>query len=101
MAIYVDHLESWGWQLRGRTVKSCHLFTDELDLAALHRMAADIGMKRAWFQDKPIAPHYDLVASRRAHAIELGAVEVDRHQAVAIWRLRRQALAALANEAAP
>lgn len=90
MAIYVDPLMSWGWRLRGRIVKSCHLFTDEMDLGELHRIAAIIGMRRDWFQDAPSAPHYDLTPSRREHAVRLGAIEVSRARAVEIWRARRQ-----------
>jgi hypothetical protein len=41
----------------------------------LHEMAQAIGMKRAWYQDHTIVPHYDLVPTRRRKAIELGAVE--------------------------
>lgn len=90
MTIYIDPLVNWGWVLRGREVESCHMFTDSVDLSELHHMALAIGMKRAWFQNKS-TPHYDLVASRRIKAIELGAVELDRDQAVAIWRARRGA----------
>lgn len=94
MTVYVDSLEGWGWAMRGRRVSSCHMFTDELDLSELHRMAAAIGMRRAWFQDKRAAPHYDLTASRRAAAIAAGAVAVDRHRAVEIWQARRARVAA-------
>lgn len=87
--IYVDPLVSWGWKLRGRTVKSCHLFCDQLDLDELHTMAARIGMKRSWFQDHRLLPHYDLTASRRALAVSLGVVEVGRDEAVRLWRARR------------
>lgn len=94
MAIYVDSLESWGWVMRGHRVKSCHMFTDELDLTALHKMAADIGMKLDWFQDKPrTAPHYDLVESRRKLAISLGAIETDRRESSNIWKARRELVA--------
>ncbi|MBK3780121.1 DUF4031 domain-containing protein [Paraburkholderia aspalathi] len=93
MAVYVDALENWGWKLRGRTVASCHMFTDSLDLEELHLMAERIGMKREWFQPHRIAPHYDLTASRRAAAVKLGALEVRRKEASAIWRARREALA--------
>lgn len=97
MTVYVDQLEAWGWVLRGRTVQSCHLFTDTVELDELHAVAKAIGMKRSWFQDKPTAPHYDLTASRRAAVVALGVVEVDRHTAVAIWRQRREYLRALAE----
>lgn len=94
MTVYVDNLEAWGFKLRGHRVLSCHMFTDSLDLSELHDMASRIGMKPAWFQDHRRAPHYDLTASRRAHAVALGALEVGRHEAVAIWKARRAAVAA-------
>lgn len=53
----------------------CHMWADTLE--ELHAMAARIGMRRAWFQDKGRFPHYDLVPTRRAHALRLGAVEKD------------------------
>lgn len=98
MTVYVDPLEAWGWKLRGRDVKSCHMFTDTLELDELHRVALVIGMRLSWFQDKKTAPHYDLTPSRRAAAIAAGAVEVDRHAAVAIWRARRAFIAGQAQE---
>lgn len=89
MTIYVDPLMSWGWKMRGRTVQNCHLITDG-NLDELHQFAAGIGLKRAWFQDKPGRPHYDLTPVRRIHAVAAGAVEVDRRQAVTILRARRE-----------
>lgn len=52
-----------------------HLWTDPGNEEELHRVARAAGMKRVWFQPKPGFPHYDLVPSRRAAAIEAGAVE--------------------------
>lgn len=98
MTVYVDQLEEWGWVMRGRQVASCHMFTDTLDLTDLHAMAARIGMKLSWFQDKPAAPHYDLTESRRKLAVSFGAVEVNRREASAIWRARRAAVAARAEK---
>lgn len=97
MTVYVDPLQDFGWVMRGRRVASCHLFTDTLELDELHRVAAAIGMRRSWFQDRGSAPHYDLVASRRAAAVAAGAVELDRHAAVAVWRARRAMVAELAR----
>lgn len=68
------------------------MFTDEIDLQQLHQMASNIGMKRAWFQEHRIAPHYDLTPRRRAVAISLGAIEVDRRTASIIWAIRREAM---------
>lgn len=92
--VYVDPLQDFGWVLRGRRVASCHLFTDSIDLAELHRIAASAGMKPVWFQcSGRVAPHYDLTASRRRLAVSAGAVEVTRREAVAIWRARRSLVA--------
>lgn len=54
-------------------------------------MARAVGMRREWFQNHVDHPHYDLVPSRRARAIELGAVEHERWQAAEYWRRRRGA----------
>lgn len=93
MSVYVDSLEDRGWVMRGRPIRSSHLFTDSVDLEELHRFAESIGMRRAWFQTARAAPHYDLTPSRRAEAVRLGAIEVGRREAVAIWRARREAAA--------
>lgn len=85
MTVYVDPLMDHGWQMRGRIVRSCHLFSDEVDLARLHSVAARAGCRFEWFQDCRI-PHYDLTLQRRMAAIAAGAVPVDRRQAVEIWR---------------
>ena len=101
MTVYVDDLGHYGWVLRGRETSSCHLFSDSLDLAELHAIAAAIGMRRAWFQDKHRAPHYDLTPSRRAVAVAAGAVPVDRRTAVGIWRQRRTFVALAVAEVSP
>lgn len=92
MTVFVDPLRAWGWVLRGREVRSCHMFTDSVDLEPLHAMAERIGMKRAWFQSFP-EPHYDVTERRRPAAIEAGAVQVDFRTAVAVFRSRRAAVA--------
>lgn len=92
MTIYVDELQHWGWKLRGRTVQSCHMFTDSLDLEELHVFAERIGMKRAWFQQSRVSPHYDLTPSRRALAVSLGAIQLGRREACTVWRARREAV---------
>jgi len=88
MTVYVDKLHDWGWKLG----PSCHLLPANQGAAALeelHAFAAKLGMKRQWFQNKRW-PHYDLVASRRARAVQLGAVEID----VTAWmRLQKDPLA--------
>lgn len=96
MPIYVDPLGTYGWKIRGRTVRNCHMFTDALDLEELHIFAERIGLRRAWFQDHRIAPHYDLTPSRREQALACGAVDVNRRTAVALWQARRELAVTLA-----
>jgi acyl transferase domain-containing protein len=73
-------------------VQSCHLIADTPQ--ELHEMAARLGMHRSWYQDRPTAsfPHYDLVPSRRVHAVRLGAVEVTGRQLVERMRAIRARL---------
>jgi hypothetical protein len=57
-------------------------------LEELHAMAAAIGMKREWFQ--PLSfPHYDVALGRRAAAVRLGAVELERQGVAALMRRLR------------
>lgn len=73
--IMVDGLKVWT-KRRPFHLGSCHLTTDE-GLEVLHAFAARLDMRREWYQDHIYAPHYDLVPSRRAIALEYGAVYVD------------------------
>lgn len=70
----------------------CHMVSPDMD--ALHSMAARIGIERKWFQDPRTmpgvsAPHYDISKGKRALAVTCGAVEVTRHQLVAITRIAK------------
>jgi Protein of unknown function (DUF4031) len=70
MTVYVDQFPGHGW---GRWTGGGHLLTS--DLAQLHQMAARIGLRQAWFQDKTF-PHYDLTATKRSLALAAGAVPI-------------------------
>lgn len=84
MSVYVDDLtpcipnKNWRW------TESCHLIADSLD--ELHEFANRIGMKRAWFQNDSRLPHYDLNKNRRAIAVRMGVVEIDRREFVSKMR---------------
>jgi Protein of unknown function (DUF4031) len=85
MTVYVDA----AIHRFGRMVM-CHMVSPDLD--ELHRMAAEIGVARRWFQDprssrKVSRPHYDVCKSKRALAVSLGAVECDRYEMMAISNL--------------
>lgn len=84
MAAYVDRLRdysAWTARMDGQTRRTssrnahlwCHLWADTPE--ELHALARRIGLKRAWFQDRPGFPHYDLTPGRRALALRAGAVE--------------------------
>jgi hypothetical protein len=94
MAVYVDPLfkmESKSAQAHFVGTRTghqwCHMFADSLE--ELHAMADKIGLRQAWYQDHPSVKHYDLVPTKRALAILNGAIEVDRREAVRIWRRNR------------
>ena len=90
MTLYVDD-----WRQAARvgqvTARWSHLTVGpDGDPAELHAFAAAIGLRRAWFQDKPWPhAHYDVTDSKRRQAIAAGAVPVTWREAA------RQRLTAL------
>jgi hypothetical protein len=85
VAVYVDR-PVWEW--RGR--RWCHLLADTDE--ELHAFAAELGLRRAWFQQtegRPWKDHYDLPEEVRAEAVRAGAVEVDLRHVAAHLRARR------------
>ncbi|UVM66799.1 DUF4031 domain-containing protein [Pseudomonas sp. B21-009] len=75
MAVYVD-AEGISW--RGRVW--CHLVADSLD--ELHTFAAQLGLRRSWFQSNTRYPHYDVTVSVRARALSMGARKAEREMIV-------------------
>lgn len=73
MAVYVDNS-----MIAHKGRRWCHLTTDSAEgLEELHEFAAKLGLRREWFQERPQwwFCHYDVTASKRRQAIELGAVD--------------------------
>lgn len=80
--IYVDELFTATprtAQARRCGTRWCHMTTDG-DLEELHQFAERIGLRRSWFQSHAQKRfcHYDLVPSKRALAVSLGAREISR-----------------------
>ena len=70
----------------GRMVM-CHMIADTED--ELHAMADRIGLQRRWYQADASTPHYDVSLSKKALALQHGAVECGRHEFVVIIRAKR------------
>jgi len=83
MTVYVDdaRIPARVGRITGRW---SHLTADTKP--ELHAFAARLGLRRAWFQDKPYgAWHYDITESKRRRAVALGAVEVPWRDFGAVW----------------
>lgn len=74
MSVYVDECV-WPYS----RMMMCHMLADKVE--DLHAMADRIGVSRRWFQNSRY-PHYDICKSKRALAVQLGAVEINRRQFV-------------------
>lgn len=83
MTVYVDDMRA-----PYRRMVMCHMLADTE--AELHAMAAAIGVARRWHQ----GDHYDIALTKRAAAVQLGAVEITLRQAGAM-HARRKATGAL------
>ena len=86
MPVYVD---ASVWEFTHprtkRRMVMCHMLADTPD--ELFEMADKIGMHPAWFQYKPgKTPHFDLSKTKRALAVEQGAIEVSRRETVRMIR---------------
>lgn len=84
MAVYVDDMKA----RYGRLVM-CHMLADSDE--ELHAMADRIGVSRRWWQSPHLASgsHYDVCLSKRALAIEAGAIPITLRQASAMNARRR------------
>jgi hypothetical protein len=82
--IYVDQLRIWPTKIRCFKKGSCHLFADTEE--ELHEFAAEIGLKKSYFQNGRNLAHYDLNKSRRKHALALGASELEGRELLAKWK---------------
>lgn len=71
-----------------------HLMSDA-SVEELHEFAQSIGLRRNWFQDHLLHPHYDLTTQRMANkAVLCGATRVDPKELVRkcskLYELRSQ-----------
>lgn len=82
MAVYVDDMRAE----YGRMIM-CHMIASTED--ELHTMADKIGVARKWHQKPPKhTSHYDIALSKKALAIEYGAIEITWKQAMQMTKQR-------------
>lgn len=90
MTVYVDDMRA----KFGRYIM-CHMIADTDE--ELHAMADRIGVSRRWWQAPPkYRSHYDIALSKRARAVEAGAVEITGRQ-TSCMTLRRAATGELGS----
>jgi hypothetical protein len=58
---------------------------------ALHTLAERIGLKRSWFQEHPLLPHYDLTPGKRKEAIAAGAEAISFNRLSGLIQARKAA----------
>jgi hypothetical protein len=75
MTVYVDSARH-----RYRRMLMSHMLADTE--GELHAMADAIGINRRWYQSQASTPHYDICQSKRALAIERGAVVLTTNREV-------------------
>ncbi|MEX3983713.1 DUF4031 domain-containing protein [Paraburkholderia sp. EG287A] len=89
MAVYVDDMYLYSMGRLGR-LKCSHMIADTDE--ELHAMAARIGIARKHWQSpqKTSGSHYDIAMSKRALAINAGAVAISMKQLAAMNARRRE-----------
>lgn len=87
MAVYVDDMHTTDMGRFGR-MKMCHMLATSDD--ELHAMAEAIGVARKHWQAPPHDSHYDIAMSKRALAVQLGALECTMREAVFMLRVKRK-----------
>ncbi len=90
MPVYVDPMMGCVKSSRWPYTKACHMFADSDQ--ELHAFAARLGLSHRWFQTPARKyfqcvsfHHYDLTEGKRAEAVRMGAIELNRRDAVNKW----------------
>lgn len=73
-------LEAIAERARGCGREWCHLWCEPGDEEALHRVAAALGQRRDWFQNREGFPHYDLTKGVHYKARRIGVPVVSLHE---------------------
>lgn len=76
MAVYIDDC-----RLAWKGKQWCHMVADTVE--ELHHFAQLLGLRRDWFQDRTMYPHYDITLNVKERALSLGAQLGDKKAIVA------------------
>lgn len=84
MSVYVDDMEAEFGRM-----KMCHMWADTYP--ELLAMVDAIGVQRKWVQFPPKASwvHFDIALSKRALAVQCGAIPKTQREAVGWWETQR------------
>jgi len=87
MAVYVDDMHKVAMGQLGR-MKMCHMIADSTD--ELLAMADAIGVNRKWIQFAGTPrEHFDIASSKRALAVQQGAIEITMRELAMKTRAKR------------
>jgi len=64
--------------------KWSHLFAFPFNENELHEFAQKLYLKRGWFQQHKLIPHYDVVELKRNMAIKKGAIPIPYKQGIGV-----------------
>lgn len=81
MAILIDSFQNGARGPFRYWYRRCGHLVSDASLEELHQFAAELGLRREWFQMKSI-PHYDLTGEVYELAIERGAILVSSREIV-------------------
>ncbi len=81
MAILIDSFQNGARGPLRYWHRRCGHLVSDTSIEELHEFAAQLGLRREWFQRKSI-PHYDLTGAAWERAIELGAILVSSREIV-------------------
>lgn len=76
MAVYIDDC-----RLAWKGKQWCHMVADTVE--ELHHFAQRLGLRRDWFQDRTMYPHYDITLNVKERALSMGAQLGDKKTIVA------------------
>ena len=86
MTVFID-MPIWKKSKKGRK-SYCHMMSD-VSLDDLHQFAAENGIKRHFFHNNRMCPHYDIAEEQIPQVKSAGAIQISSKEMVMIARKMR------------